>query len=128
MTTVRLSYATVPASDLERARAFYADKLGLHPAHYLEAGTFYRVGSSWFALYPSSFAGSADHTILGLDVENIQAEVAALRARGVTFEEYDFPGLKTEDGIADLGDYRAAWFRDREGNIVMLAQLSAPPF
>lgn len=128
MLDLRRAYATVPAADLDRARAFYSETIGLEPAAFLEAGTFYHVGDSWFALYPSTFAGSASHTVIGFDVENLDEQVAILRQRGVVFEEYDFPGLTTDQGIADLGDYRAAWFHDSEDNIVMLAELSHPPF
>jgi catechol 2,3-dioxygenase-like lactoylglutathione lyase family enzyme len=126
MVDLRGSYATIPATDLERARAFYRDKLGLEPAQYLEAGTFYQLGETWFALYPSTFAGTAQHTVIGFDVTDLERQVDSLRRRGVAFEEYDFPGLKTVNGIADLGDYRAAWFKDTEGNILMLAELARP--
>jgi len=66
-------------------------------------------------------------TVIGLDVERLEVEVAALRQRGVAFEDYDFPGLRTEDAMVDLGDYRAAWFRDSDNNIIMLAELIERP-
>jgi hypothetical protein len=77
---------------------------------------------SQFALYPSAGAGTAQHTIAGWTVGDIEAEVGELRARGVVFEEYDLPNLKTVNGIAALGPNRAAWFRDSEGNILGIMQ------
>jgi catechol 2,3-dioxygenase-like lactoylglutathione lyase family enzyme len=120
----------LPAQDLNRARAFYADKLGLEPVEEREGGLRYVSAGGEFALFQSEGAPSGDHTQMGWEVEDIEATVAALRARGVVFEEYDFPGLRTVDGIADIeGNYpskgsgeRGAWFRDSEGNMLGLGQ------
>jgi catechol 2,3-dioxygenase-like lactoylglutathione lyase family enzyme len=120
----------LPAQDLDRARAFYADKLGLESAEEREGGLRYVCAGGEFALFESVGAASGDHTQMGWEVEDIEATVAALRARGVVFEEYDFPGLRTVDGIADIeGNYpskgtgeRGAWFRDSEGNMLGLGQ------
>ena len=119
---------TVPASDIERAKAFYRDRLGLEPVVETPAWTSYRAGDGYFQLYPSSYAGTAQHTIGGWIVDDIETVVAELRARGVVFEEYDLPGLRTVDGIADLeGVERGAWFRDSEGNILSVSQLLVDP-
>jgi catechol 2,3-dioxygenase-like lactoylglutathione lyase family enzyme len=76
-------HATIPASDLKRARAFYADKLGLLPAREDPAGLVYQTaGGAWFRLYETPYAGTAQHTVAGWDVEDIEAEVAALKANG----------------------------------------------
>lgn len=115
--------ATIPASDLGRARRFYEEKLGLTPDSEDEAGLRYRSGSSRFDLYPSAYAGTAQHTIAGWYVDDVRAAIAELRERGVVFEEYDLPGVKTVDRIADLGGELAAWFKDSEGNILSVAQL-----
>jgi len=116
-------HATIPAADLERARAFYADKLGLTPAREEPAGLVYEgPGGAWFRLFPTPSAGTAQHTIAGWAVDDIEAEVAELKARGVVFEEYDLPGLRTVDGIATTPAARAAWFKDSEGNILGMAQ------
>jgi catechol 2,3-dioxygenase-like lactoylglutathione lyase family enzyme len=115
--------ATIPAHDLERARKFYAEKLGLTPSRETMGGLVYEYAGSWFLLYPSQGAGTAEHTIAGWVVDDLEAEVAELRDRGVVFEEYDMPGLKTVDGIATTGDERAAWFKDSEGNILGLGEL-----
>ena len=120
----------LPAQDLERARAFYADKLGLHPVEEREGGLRYAAAAGEFALFESAGAASGDHTQMGWEVEDVEAIVADLRSRGVVFEEYDLPGLKTVDGIADIeGNYpskgtgeRAAWFRDSEGNMLGIGQ------
>ena len=120
----------LPAQDLERARAFYAEKLGLEPAEQRPGGLRYRVAGGEFALYQSGGAPSGEHTQMGFEVEDIDAAVAELRQRGVVFEEYDFPGLTTVGGIADIeGNYpskgtgeRGAWFRDSEGNMLGIGQ------
>jgi catechol 2,3-dioxygenase-like lactoylglutathione lyase family enzyme len=121
----RSMHPTIPAADLERARAYYADKLGLTPSRELPGGLVYEPSpGSWFLLYPSQGAGSAQHTVAGWEVEDIDAEVAELKARGGVFEEYDLPQLKTENSIATMPGNRAAWFRDSEGNILGLVALA----
>ena len=116
--------ATLAASDIQRAKDWYRDKLGFTPEEELPDGScFYRSGSTRFFLYPTQFAGTAQNTVLGWDVDDIDKVVEELRGRGVLFEEYDFPGLKTENGIATLeGIERAAWFKDSEGNILSIGQ------
>jgi catechol 2,3-dioxygenase-like lactoylglutathione lyase family enzyme len=120
----------LPAQDLERARAFYAEKLGLEPVEDREGGLRYVAAAGEFALFESAGAASGDHTQMGWEVEDIETTVRELRARGVVFEEYDFPGLATVDGIAEIeGNYpskgtgeRGAWFRDSEGNMLGIGQ------
>jgi catechol 2,3-dioxygenase-like lactoylglutathione lyase family enzyme len=131
LTLERARTATrLPAQDLDRARAFYSEKLGLEPVEEREGGLLYRCGGTEFALYESAGAASGDHTQMGFEVEDIEAVVAELRGRAVVFEEYDFPGLTTVNGIAEIeGNYpskgkgeRGAWFRDSEGNMLGLGQ------
>ena len=121
----------LPAQDLERARRFYSEQLGLEPSEEREGGLLYRVGEGVFALFESSGASSGEFTQMGWEVDDIEATVAELKDRGVAFEEIDAPGLRTVDGIADVeGNYpskggkgeRAAWFRDSEGNMLGLGQ------
>ena len=121
----------LPAQDLERARRFYAEKLGLEPAEERPGGLRYRCGNSYFVLFTSAGAPSGTHTQMGWEVDDLATVVAELRGRGVVFEEYDLPGLKTVDGIADIeGNYpskggvgeRGAWFRDSEGNLLGMGQ------
>jgi catechol 2,3-dioxygenase-like lactoylglutathione lyase family enzyme len=120
----------LPAQNLERARAFYAEKLRLEPVEERDGGLRYVCASGEFALFESAGRASGNHTQMGWEVGDIDATVRELRARGVVFEEYDFPGLTTVDGIADIeGNYpskgsgeRAAWFRDSEGNMLGIGQ------
>jgi catechol 2,3-dioxygenase-like lactoylglutathione lyase family enzyme len=120
----------LPVKDLDRARRFYSEKLGLEPVEARPGGLRYRCGSSYFALFESTGAPSGNHTQMGWEVDDIEAAVAVLRSRGVMFEEYDLPGLKTTNGVAEIeGNYpskgigeRGAWFRDSEGNLLGLGQ------
>jgi predicted enzyme related to lactoylglutathione lyase len=117
-------HATIPAADLDRARGFYEERLGLTPAEESPGGLFYDgAGGTRFFLYPTQGAASGTHTQIGFNVADIEAEVADLKSRGVEFIEYDFPGLKTVNGIADTGEVRAAWFNDSEGNLLGIVQL-----
>ena len=113
--------ATLPSPDIQVSRRFYEDVLGFAPRDETPAGIFYDAGgSSFFALTRSSGKASGGHTQLGFKVSDIVAEVADLRARGVTFEEYETP--QTIDGIATTPIGRAAWFRDPDGNRIGMIQ------
>jgi catechol 2,3-dioxygenase-like lactoylglutathione lyase family enzyme len=120
----------LPVQDLERARSFYAEKLGLEPVEERPGGLLYRCGKGSFALFLSAGAAAGTHTQMGWEVADIEATVTALRSRGVVFEEYDLPGLKTVNGIAQIaGNYpskgtgeKGAWFKDSEGNLVGIGQ------
>ena len=115
--------ATIPAKDLEGTRRFYEDVLGCEVVRESPAGVTYRSGDSFFDLYPTQFAGTAQHTIGGFIVDDVEAAVDELSGKGVTFERYDMPGLKTnEKGIADLGGELGAWFKDPEGDILAIGQ------
>jgi catechol 2,3-dioxygenase-like lactoylglutathione lyase family enzyme len=124
----------LPAQDLDRARRFYAEKLGLEPIEEREGGLRYECGGVVFALFSSTGAPSGVHTQMGWEVADIDATVAELRARGVAFEEYDIPGLKTVDGIAEIeGNYpskgtgeRGVWFHDSEGNLLGIGEPTGP--
>ena len=122
----------LPAQDLDRARRFYADTLGLEPVEERDGGLRYRCGGSCFSLFASTGRASGEHTQMGWMVKDIEATVADLRAKGIEFLEYDFPGFRTVDGIVDIdGTYasdggkgeRAAWFHDSEGNLLAVGQL-----
>ena len=112
--------ATLPASDMVRATAWYADKLGLEPTESGEVGAFYGVGSGRFLLYPSQSAGTNQATAMSLEVDDLESAVAELKTNGVVFENYDIPGVETKNNIATFeADGRlisAAWFKDSEGN------------
>jgi catechol-2,3-dioxygenase len=116
--------ATLPAQDLERAKAFYAERLGLSPTSEDRQGVHFVVGGTRFRLFRSGGSASGTHTQLALMVDDVAAQVSSLRSRGLSFVEYDYPNLKTVDGIADLGYAKAAWFKDSEGNLLGIAQLT----
>ena len=113
----------IPVSDLARARRFYEETVGLQPAEEFAGGVIYECGDgSWVFMYPSAGAGTSRASTAFWDVEDVEAEVAALRSRGVVFEDYDLPGLKTVNGIATGGGAKTAWFKDSEGNILAVSQ------
>jgi len=116
-------YATIPAADLDRARRWYQEKLGISPRAEEPMGVIYDLGGgTGFLLYSTPNAGQAPNTLASFESSDVRADVTALRKRGVVFEEYDMPGLKTVDGIASLGGRDAAWFKDSEGNILAIGQ------
>ena len=121
----------LPAQDLERARRFYSEKLGLEPAEERPGGLLYRCAEGAFALFETAGEPTGGHTQMGFEVDDIEATIADLRSRGLTFEEYDMPGMKTVEGITEVpGNYpskggkgeRAVWFKDSEGNLLGLGQ------
>jgi catechol 2,3-dioxygenase-like lactoylglutathione lyase family enzyme len=119
-------YATLPTSDPDQLRRFYEDVLGFTPLRENPAGIFYRTaGNTHFAITRSTGKPSGAHTQLGFAVGDLAAEVADLRGRGVTFEEYDLPGFTTTDGIARIGVGQAAWFKDPDGNLIGMIEFDA---
>ncbi len=121
--------ANVPAADLARARAFYTERLGLTPVAEQD-GVFlqFRTAGTTFNVYRTQYAGRSGHTIAQWHVDDLDAEVRNLKARGVAFEVYpDMPGVTWRGEIATIpGMGRAAWFTDSEGNIMGLDE-GAPP-
>jgi len=116
-------YPSLPAADLERAKRFYAEKLGLTPESEGAGGLWYRCGKdSRFSVFPSQGEASGTHTQAIWLVEDVESEVVALKARGVVFEEYDLPSLSTVNSIATVGPGKGAWFQDSEGNLLSLVQ------
>jgi catechol-2,3-dioxygenase len=114
--------ANVPASDLDRARRFYADTLGLTPADENPGGLVYTTGGgTTFFLYQTEYAGQAGHTIAQWHVADVPAEVRDLQAKGLEFEHYDMPGVSWDGDVASMeGLGKAAWFKDSEGNIMCI--------
>jgi catechol 2,3-dioxygenase-like lactoylglutathione lyase family enzyme len=114
--------AMVPAQDLERAQAFYRDKLGLTPTRDMGGLVMYQqAGGTGFLLYLTGGKASGTHTQLVFEVQDVEQAVQDLKAKGVRLEEYDTPTLKTVDGVAEIGGAKAAWFKDSEGNLIGLA-------
>jgi predicted enzyme related to lactoylglutathione lyase len=113
----------LPVMDMKRARKFYEDALRLRASQAREGGeTHYDLAGTDVALYPRTTPNKSDHTALSFEVRDLDGEMSDLRSRGVRFEDYDMPGLKTTGGVATMGKERAAWFRDPEGNILCLHQ------
>jgi catechol-2,3-dioxygenase len=116
--------AVLPAKDVGRAKEFYRDKLGLEPIENADDNVMYECGNGTrFLLYQTDNAGTAKNTQMGWVTDDVERDVQELRGRGVVFEEYDFPGVKTENGIATSDAGKAAWFLDSEGNILSLFEM-----
>ncbi|HRO62010.1 MAG TPA: VOC family protein [Burkholderiaceae bacterium] len=113
----------LPVVDLDRARQFYEERLGLQPLGQSPDGKFrYAIGGTTLALFPKPDGTKADHTAVSFQVADIETEIADLEARGVVFEDFDLPGLKTEAHVCVLGSEKAAWFKDTEGNYLCIHQ------
>ena len=118
-------HTTLPCEDRDRAKRFYADKLGLQPVAEDEGAVTYEgPGGSRFILFTSSGKASGQHTQIGWRVRNIEDEVRQLKERGVQFEEYDFPAFDKSTSVATTERSRSAWFKDSEGNLLGLVQLA----
>ncbi|HYI07219.1 MAG TPA: VOC family protein [Reyranella sp.] len=117
-------YAYIPAQDVSRARKFYEEKLGFKAAREeVAGGVVYEFGKGTACfLYPTPNAGTSRASQAFWQVDDIEREVAELKKRGVKFEDYDMPGMKTKDGIFIGGGAKAAWFKDSEGNILAVIQ------
>ena len=117
------AHAAIAVSDLDRARKFYEGTLGLETKDELPDGIRYATGDTWFLVYPSSFAGTNQATAMAFEVTDIERTIDDLVGRGVTFEQYDLPGLKTDErGIVEIEGTRGAWFKDPDGNILAVDQ------
>jgi predicted enzyme related to lactoylglutathione lyase len=114
--------AYIPVSDLSRARNFYEKTLGLAPKEEYAGGVIYECGGAEVFMYPTQNAGTSKASQAFWQVEDIEAEVADLKVRGVVFEEYDMPGIRMKNGIATGGGAKTAWFKDTEGNILAVSQ------
>ena len=122
MLTGRRVFATIPAADLGRARMWYSQKLGFEPVRELPGGLTYNAAEGTrFIIYPTPDAGKSPNTLMAFATDDIEDEVRDLKARGVVFEEYDYPTLKTVDSNATVGATRSG-FRDSEGNIIAVDQ------
>jgi len=112
----------LPVKDLNRARDFYENKLGLKPLGLRQDGKFQFAGGAGgiLALFPKEGGTKADHTAVSFQVRNVDAAIRELKQRGVVFEDYDFPGLKTVNHVCVLGSEKAAWFKDTEGNYLCI--------
>jgi predicted enzyme related to lactoylglutathione lyase len=112
----------LPVIDMERARDFYENKLGLKPIGLKPDGkfTYASAGGGVLALFPKEAGTKADHTAISFQVRDISQAIEALTRKGVVFEDYDFPDLKTVNHVCVLGSEKAAWFKDTEGNYLCI--------
>lgn len=117
-----IAMATLPASDIERARRFWHDVFGLDPVRSDPGGDNYVIGGIGVLVYESQFAGTNKATAFSILTDDLDRDMTALRVKGVTFHDYDLPDIKTENGVVDMDGERGAWFDDSEGNIIALAQ------
>jgi len=116
---------TIPVTDLAKAKAFYQGKLGLSLEKEMPAGITFKAGGNTYLYLYKRGQSTADHTLASFLVEDIEAAVNELSAKGIVFEQYDFPGFKTnEKGIAVMGDEgeKGAWFKDPDGNILAIGE------
>lgn len=116
-------HTVLPAADLARARTFYHDKLGMDPDEEREGTLVYHpFPGGAFEIYETPNAGTAQNTQMGWVTDDLDAEMSVMRAHGVVFEEYDFPGMTTVNGVLESDDLRTAWFRDSEGNFICVSE------
>jgi predicted enzyme related to lactoylglutathione lyase len=127
MLTKAMTTTMLPVSDMDRAARFYGDTLGLHlravgldGSHIYDAGNGDAIG-----LLQADAGAQSNRTIVTFEVPDIREEIRELERRGVTFADYDLPGLKTVDHIAELGNEKAAWFSDPEGNILCIHEVTS---
>ena len=115
---------TIAVSDMDKAKAFYGETLGLKHAGDNPGGTTFESGGTFIEVYQSEFAGSAKNTVAGFEVTDLEGTMSSLRGKGVTFLEYDTPNFKTDNGVAEMGgpDTRGCWFKDPDGNILSMIQ------
>ena len=113
----------LPVVEVDRARRFYEDKLGFRPKQEVAGGVVYEFGDETACfLYPTPNAGTSRASQAFWQVDNVEREVAELKARGVEFEHYDMPGEKSPSGVITAGGAKAAWFKDSEGNILAIIE------
>ena len=113
----------IAVKDLDRAKQFYTETLGLKPTGEENSEVFMlKSGDTTLSLYRSEFAGTNKATALTFDVDDIKSEVSELKGKGISFEHYDLDGLKQEGDIYTAEGMKTAWFKDPDGNILCLIE------
>lgn len=119
-------YPVLPASDIDRARTWYQEKLGMTPKIDEGFGMWYECGEgTWLLVYPTEAAGTAQNTQAHFQVTDIEQVMDDLRGRGVTFEEYDFEPfsqMHKGGGLYEYEGYKTVFLKDSEGNTIEIAQ------
>jgi catechol 2,3-dioxygenase-like lactoylglutathione lyase family enzyme len=113
-------HATIAVSDLERAKGWYADKLGMMPTSEDMVGAWYDCAGGQFLLFPTPMAGTAKNTVMEWTVDDVVGEVANLTSKGVTFDTFEMEGITWDNGVASMGEHKGAWFKDSEGNVLAI--------
>lgn len=114
--------AYIPASNITRARKFYEEIIGLQPKGEYAGGVIYECVGTGVFMYPTPNAGTSKASQAFWQVNDVEAEVAELKERGLKFEEYDMPGVPMKNSIVTAGGAKTAWFKDTEGNILAISQ------
>ena len=113
----------IAVKDIDRAKSFYGEKLGLTSKDLGNSEFFMlKTGNSELSVYKSEYAGTNKATLLTFDVDDIEAEVSELKAKGISFEHYDLEGLTAEGDIYKGPGMKTAWFKDPDGNILSLIE------
>jgi catechol 2,3-dioxygenase-like lactoylglutathione lyase family enzyme len=113
---------SIPVTDVDRAKKWYSEKLGLEPVEDNPEYVEYNTGGSRFMLFRTRAAAGAGHTVISFEVDDVEKVVEWLQGRGVVFEEYDMPDLKTVNGIATVEGFKGGWFKDVDNNILAVGQ------
>lgn len=114
---------TLPVVDLKRAEKFYQEKLGFKVTGEDQSpGATLEGGHGRIYLYQRA-PTKADHTVVAFSVDNVESTIGELRGKGVVFEEYDLPGVKTVNGVFTMDGTKTAWFKDTEGNILAVSNM-----
>jgi predicted enzyme related to lactoylglutathione lyase len=126
MLSKAMTTTMLPVTDMDRASEFYETKLGLHHrATGVDGSRIFDAGNGdAIGLLPAEAGAQTKHTVLSFEVADVEAEIRDLENRGVRFEDYDLPEFKTVDHIATMGNERAAWFCDTEGNILCIHEVT----
>lgn len=115
-------HTTIAVSDMERAKAWYAEKLDMKPVEEDEGGAWYECGGGKFALFPTPYAGTAQNTVMEWSVDDVRSVVDWLKGRGVTFDTFEMEGIEWDGDIATMGGTEGAWFKDSEGNTLAITK------
>jgi catechol 2,3-dioxygenase-like lactoylglutathione lyase family enzyme len=116
-------WATIAVKDLNTAKDFYENTLGLNQIEETPAGVTYESGSSRMLVYPSAYAGTNKATYAGWIVDDVEGTVTDLKSKGVPFQTFEMDGVTWDGDIAVMGNMKSAWFTDPDGNIFAVGNM-----